>query len=102
MIELAGLPILAILFAWNGLTLGQLAAFFVLVAAVGLGRGGMAVAASIVSRRGRDALLSVYILMLAPPREPAAFTGGAAAPRPPSGSIWFNPVGQREYAGQRG
>ena len=37
---------------------------FLLLAAVGLGGGGLAVAASIVSRRGRDALLSVYILML--------------------------------------
>jgi ABC-type transport system involved in multi-copper enzyme maturation permease subunit len=64
MILLAGLPILAILFAWNGLDFSDLAAFFLLLGSVGFGGGGLAVAASIVSRRGRDALLSVYILML--------------------------------------
>ena len=64
MILLAGLPILAVLAAWNGLSLLELVTLFVLLGAVGLGGGGLAVGASVISRRGRDALLSVYILML--------------------------------------
>jgi ABC-type transport system involved in multi-copper enzyme maturation permease subunit len=65
MIVLAGIPFLALLGAWNGLDLFELATLFFLLAAVGAGGGGLAVLASILSRRGRDALLSVYILMLA-------------------------------------
>ena len=91
MIVLAGLPILAILFAWNGLSLGQLAAFFVLVAAVGFGGGGLAVAASIVSRRGRDALLSVYILMLVLLLSPLLAQVGLPA-QAAKWLYWFNPV----------
>jgi ABC-type transport system involved in multi-copper enzyme maturation permease subunit len=64
MILLAGGPFLATLFAWNGFGSLQLGAFFLLLTAVGLGGGGLAVGASVVSRRGRDALLSVYSLML--------------------------------------
>jgi ABC-type Na+ efflux pump permease subunit len=64
MIVLAGLPIVAVLFALTGLSPAQLATFFLLLASVGLGAGGLAVGASVVSRRGRDALLSVYILMV--------------------------------------
>lgn len=65
MILLAGVPFLVIVGAWNGLDLLQLATLFFLLAAVGAGGGGLAVLASILSRRGRNALLSVYILMLA-------------------------------------
>jgi ABC-type transport system involved in multi-copper enzyme maturation permease subunit len=65
MIILAGVPFLVLLGAWNGLDLLQLATMFLLLAAVGAGGGGLAVLASITSRRGRDALLSVYILMIA-------------------------------------
>jgi ABC-type transport system involved in multi-copper enzyme maturation permease subunit len=64
MIVMAGLPILAMLCAWNGLSIGGAGTLFLLFGAVGVGGGGLAVAASVVSRRGRDALLSVYILML--------------------------------------
>jgi ABC-type transport system involved in multi-copper enzyme maturation permease subunit len=64
MILIAGLPLLAILFAWNGFGFADLLTIFLLLAAVGFGGGGLAVGASIVSRRGRDALLSVYILMV--------------------------------------
>jgi ABC-type Na+ efflux pump permease subunit len=64
MIILGGLPMLAVLFAWNGLGLAHLAVFFLLLVSTGLGGGGLAVAASVVSRRGRDALLSVYCLVL--------------------------------------
>ena len=61
---LAGVPMLALLAAWNGLGLLELVTLFLLLGAVGLGGGGLAVGASVLSRRGRDALLSVYILML--------------------------------------
>ncbi len=64
MIVLAGIPVIALLAAWNGLSLLELVTLFLLLAAVGLGGGGLAVGASVISRRGRDALLSVYILML--------------------------------------
>jgi len=64
MILLAGLPPLALLVAWNGFGLLHLAMIALLLAAVSLGGGGLAIGASVVSRRGRDALLTVYILML--------------------------------------
>ena len=52
MIVLAGVPFLVLLGAWNGLDLLQLATLFLLLAAVGAGGGGLAVLASITSRRG--------------------------------------------------
>ncbi len=64
MILMSGIPLLALLAAWNGLGLLQLATLLLLPAAVALGGGGLAVGASVVSRRGRDALLSVYIIIL--------------------------------------
>jgi len=64
MILLPGLPLLALLVAWNGFGLLHLATMALLLAAVSLGGGGLGVGASVVSRRGRDALLTVYILML--------------------------------------
>ncbi len=64
MILLSGVPLLALLAAWNGFGLLQLATLLLLLAAVALGGGGLAVGASVVSRRGRDALLSVYIIIL--------------------------------------
>ena len=41
-----------------------LLAMSLLLAAVAFGAGGLAVGASVVSRRGRDAQLTVYILMI--------------------------------------
>src|SRR5579883_1236452 len=70
MILLAGIPALALLAAWNDLGMSRLSALLLLLAGVGLGGSGMAVLASVVSRRGRDALLAVYlftiILLMAP------------------------------------
>ena len=43
MIVLAGVPIVALLAAWNGLSLLELLTFFLLMSAVGLGGGGLAV-----------------------------------------------------------
>ena len=90
MIVLAGLPILGILFAWNGLGFLDLGAFFVLLATVGLGGGGLAVGASIVSRRGRDALLSVYILMLVLILSPLLSRVGLPV-QVAQWLLWFNP-----------
>jgi ABC-type transport system involved in multi-copper enzyme maturation permease subunit len=64
MILLAGLPLLALLAAWNGYGPPHLAAIALLLTAVSFGGGGLGVGASVLSRRGRDALLAVYILML--------------------------------------
>ena len=64
MIILAGVPVLAFLAPWDGLGIGHLLAIVLLLAAVGFGGGGLAVGASVVSRRGRDAQLTVYILMV--------------------------------------
>jgi ABC-type transport system involved in multi-copper enzyme maturation permease subunit len=90
MIVLAGLPILGILFAWNGLAFGDLAAFFLLVVAVGFGGGGVAVGASVISRRGRDALLSVYILMLVLLLSPL-FSWVGLPVQVAEWLLWFNP-----------
>jgi ABC-type transport system involved in multi-copper enzyme maturation permease subunit len=70
MILLAGVPPLTLLAAWNDLGMPGLMALLVLLVGLGLGGGGMAVLASVVSRRGRDALLAVYlftIVLLAAP-----------------------------------
>lgn len=104
MIVLAGLPIVAMLFAWNNLAFGDLTAFFLLMSSVGLGGGGLAVGASIVSRRARDALLSVYILMLILLLSPLLTQVGlpvAAA----EWLLWFNPfyaLSRLEEDGQAG
>jgi len=70
MVLLAGVPLIAILAAWNGSGLGALATIVFLLASVAVGEGGMSLLASIVSRRGRDALFAVYagilILYLSP------------------------------------
>jgi ABC-type Na+ efflux pump permease subunit len=90
MILLAGLPFLALLGVWNGFGLGQLATLTVLLAAVGVGGGGLAVGASVLSRRGRDALLAVYILMILLTLSPLLSWLGL--PREVSQLLlWFNP-----------
>jgi ABC-type Na+ efflux pump permease subunit len=64
MILMAGVPVVAFLGAWSGFRLEQLAEFLLLLASVGVGGGGLAALASVVSRRGRDALLGVYLVIL--------------------------------------
>jgi len=64
MIVLAGIPMVAFLAPWDGMGLGDLGTIALLLVAVGFGGGGLAVGASVLSRRGRDALLAVYILMM--------------------------------------
>lgn len=70
MILLAGLPALIMLGGLTGVRPRTMLVLVLLPVAVGLGGGGLAALSSIVSRRGRDALLSVYLvdlfLMLSP------------------------------------
>ena len=63
MVLLGGIPVVAFLAPIAGMRFGSFLTFLLLLAAVGFGGGGLAVGASVVSRRGRDAQLSVYILM---------------------------------------
>jgi ABC-type transport system involved in multi-copper enzyme maturation permease subunit len=62
MVLLASAPALILLGALAGLSLAAQALLGALPLAVALGGGGLAVAASTVSRRSRDALLGVYLL----------------------------------------
>lgn len=74
----AGLPFLVCFAALCGLPLLALATLAALPAIVGFGAGGLALAVSVWARRGRDALLAVYlfeILLLLSP----LFLGGLSA-----------------------
>src|SRR5262249_39687472 len=62
MILLAGVPAFMLIAALAGIRPGPLAMMFGLPAAVAFGGAGIAAASSAVSRRGRDALLVVYLL----------------------------------------
>jgi|GEM_PF-1465561 len=64
MILFAGLPAVVLLGPLTGSTPGITGLLLLLPLAVGFGSGGLALAVSAVSRRGRDALLSVYLLDL--------------------------------------
>ncbi len=61
---LAGIPFLILLGALAGLDLATGSILVFLPGIVAFGVGGIALAASAVSRRGRDALLSVYLVVL--------------------------------------
>jgi len=61
---LAGLPPLALTATLAGFGWATLATLAVVPMAVAVGNGGLAAAASAVSRRGRDALLAVFLLDL--------------------------------------
>ncbi len=64
MILLAGVPPLVLFNALAGLSLSTFATLLALPAAVAWGGAGLATAVSAVSKRGRDALLSVYLIDL--------------------------------------
>jgi ABC-type Na+ efflux pump permease subunit len=64
MILLAGLPALVLLAGLRGLDPRTLGILIVLPMAVAFGGGGLAVAASALARRGRDALLLIYLVDL--------------------------------------
>ena len=82
MIILAGVPVVAFLAPLDGLGPGTFWRCSLLLAAVAFGAGGLAVGASVVSRRGRDAQLTVYILMVLLMHEPAPGLARPAASRP--------------------
>jgi hypothetical protein len=90
MVILAGVPIVAFLAPLDGLGIKHLGAILLLLAAVGFGSGGLAVGASVVSRRGRDAQLTVYILMVLLIMSP--MLGWLGLPRQAVAVLeWFNP-----------
>jgi ABC-type transport system involved in multi-copper enzyme maturation permease subunit len=62
MILLAAVPAVVLMSALAGISGLSLLTLFLLPLAVALGAGGIALAASAMSRRGRDALLLVYLL----------------------------------------
>jgi ABC-type transport system involved in multi-copper enzyme maturation permease subunit len=64
MILLAGLPALVLLGGLDGLGLPQMTTLIALPLAVTLGTGGLSSGFSALSHRGRDALLSVYLILV--------------------------------------
>src|SRR5262249_37386474 len=79
MILMSGMPALVPLGAVAGLQPRTMITLMAVPAAVGLGGGGLAVAASALSRRGRDALLTVYLVDLLFLLTPLATTFGLPA-----------------------
>lgn len=69
-ILLAGVPAVVLLATLAGLEPGTMLVLLLLPVGVGIGGGGLAACASVLSRRGRDALLAVYLadlfLLLSP------------------------------------
>src|SRR5262249_16602545 len=61
---LAGLPGLIVLAALTGMNADVIAMLIALPAALVLGSGGLSTAVSAISRRGRDSLMTVYLLQL--------------------------------------
>lgn len=61
---LAGVPAVVLLAALAGMNLDVMTTLMVLPTAVAFGGGGIAAAVSAISRRGRDALMSVYFIDL--------------------------------------
>ena len=64
MIELAAVPALLMIAAMAGFGLGNTLTLLALPACLAIGGGGIALGASAMSRRGRDALLFVYLLQI--------------------------------------
>lgn len=83
MILLAGFPAVVALATLAGLNPGPMAALLALPMAVAAGGGGLSMLASTVSRRGRDALLTVYLLdvlfLLTPMGAAMGWTAGKVA-----------------------
>lgn len=65
MVLFAAVPPVMILAGWNGLDPPRALTLLLMLAAVVVGGGGLAVGASVLARRGRDALLGVYLVILA-------------------------------------
>ena len=105
-VSLAGLPLLAVLAGANSVPPGRLLVLVGLPVSVALGAGGLALAASAATSRGRDALLSVYLLVIASligpalfvPLVPPAAIGWVKSANPYSGLIGLSWAGQVEPA----
>jgi ABC-type Na+ efflux pump permease subunit len=90
MIIVTGLPVFAFLAPLGDVSFLELLAMALLLLAVGFGAGGLAVGASVVSRRSRDAQLTVYILMVLLMLSP--MLGWLGLPREAVVALeWFNP-----------
>ena len=88
-ILLAGVPFLILIAALAAIRAPSLAAMLALPAAVAFGIGGISLAASAASRRGRDALLAVYLLVLLFLLSPLL---GTVLPAPVDAGIeWLSP-----------
>ncbi|MBX6314037.1 MAG: ABC transporter permease subunit [Isosphaeraceae bacterium] len=87
MILATGLPALVLIAALAGFWPEALATLVALPAAVAFGGGGIALAASATSRRGRDALLAVYLLELLLLLSPLVLPF-----LPPSAAAWLRPI----------
>jgi ABC-type transport system involved in multi-copper enzyme maturation permease subunit len=74
-VTLAALPLLAVLAGANSVPPGRLLVLVGLPASVALGVGGLAMAASAVTSRGRDALMGVYLTVVALLVGPGLFVG---------------------------
>lgn len=85
MLLLAGLPALVMLAACAGYRPATMAAALAVPAAVGLGGAGMATGASALSKRGREALLGMYLLML-------MFLLAPLVPQALPGVAWLQPL----------
>jgi len=64
MILLGGVPPLILFATWSGVRESTMLALLALVVSVAFGGAGLATAVSAMSRRGRDALLTVYLIEL--------------------------------------
>jgi hypothetical protein len=84
---LAAAPVLGYLGATWDMGPSRLAALLLLPAAVAFGGAGMAVGASVLSRRGRDALFAVYLVEVLLLAVPAFVTG-----LPTEVRDWLNPL----------
>ena len=65
MVLFAAVPPVMVLAAWNGVDPPNVLTFLLMLGAIVVGGGGLAVGASVLPRRGRDALLGVYLVILA-------------------------------------
>ena len=103
-VALAGLPLLAVLAGANSMPPAALLVLIGLPVSIALGTGGLALAASAATSRGRDALLGVYItviaLLIGPgllvDLVPAAAAGWVKSANPYSSFVWLSwsgPVG---------
>jgi ABC-type transport system involved in multi-copper enzyme maturation permease subunit len=97
MIELACLPVL-LFFAWlAGLDFGSTLTLLALPGSVAFGGAGIALAASAISRRGRDALLLVYLIdvlfLLSPLGASIGWNGlGLASPFTPLDALCWDEI----------